>query len=169
VAQKIQMRRYCSDKFLLTLVSFIHLLSSFFSFAFDFLEYILSHRGYESILEVITSTFSSSVQLLIDGKGAKTSNLGVTLYSMEAIFPSILQNEKLTKTLLPVIFNLAYLVPLAIPESPLDFDITPSQVASKGLWEIWIDGTCEAKKSDILQEVVSSLGEFMMDSNVYPL
>lgn len=87
---------------------------------------------------------------------------------MEAIFPSILQNEKLTKTLLPVIFNLAYLVPLALPESA-DFDITPSQTASKGLWEIWINGSCEEKKGDILQEVVHNLGDFMMDSNVYPL
>lgn len=92
------------------------------------------------------------------------SNVDITLHIIEAIFPSILQNDQLMKTLLPMIFNLAYLVPLALPESTTDVE-----TISKGLWESWLNSTCEMKRRDIIQEVVHNLGEFMMDSKVYPL
>jgi hypothetical protein len=134
-----------------------------------FLGYFLSRSGYETFLEIITSTLASNVQLLLDGKELQMSNFEVTVHLVEAIFPSILRNDKLTKTVLPVIFNLAYLLPLALPGSAANVDVTLSQTVSKGLWESWLEETCETKRDDIVQEVVRNLGEFMMDSNIYPL
>ena len=142
-----------------------------FIFAIDIrlLEYFVSRLGYEKFLEIITSTFASNVQLLLEGKGSQISSLDVALHLVEAVFSSILQTENLMKSVVPVLFNLAYLVPLALPESASDVDITSSLATSKALWDSWLNKTPETKKQDIVQEVVRSLREFMMDPNIYPL
>lgn len=147
-----------SPSFLLILVIDIH-----------FLEYFVSRSGYETFLETIISTFTSNVQLLLEGKESQMSSLDVALHFVEAVFPSILQIDKLMKSLAPVLFNFAYLVPLALPENASDIDITPSLTTSRALWESWLSKTPEMKKQDIVQEIVHSLGEFMMDPNIYPL
>ena len=111
----------------------------------------------------------SKVENVVEGKEVSMPVFGVVISLIESVFTSILQRDKLTKTLLPGIFLFAYLVPLCVRTLGVDLEIEPSLLAAKGLWAEWLKVGSEVMKEETVEEVRGRLGAFMEDTTILPL